>query len=140
MKEQLDCIGVDNTAATFVVELKMEFDSVWRGRVTSVPPQTDGAAFEFTLTPIDDDALRLTMINHHSHTAYAAKGIPEVILPWAAARSGMAIQSSHNNGDAGMYRTAAATTMWRRIMQRGLASYDKVSDIFHIPPRASSGS
>lgn len=102
-------------------------------QVYSVPPPMSGDFFECSFTPLNPTTVRQTMIDHHGHPNYAGMGIPDSLLPIAAAKIGKTIVSSPGLAPGGgVWRTPFATKMWNRLVAKQLATYDPVADVFRL--------
>jgi hypothetical protein len=118
---------------------KDQFEETWHFRVQTVPPQPDGEAFDLSVAALDEATVRQVMLAHHNNTAYAAMGIPDALIPVVAAVLGKKVVSSPTTADdAGVYRTVAATKVWDRLVQKGVATFHAGADIYEytgpLPP------
>ena len=102
----------------------------------SVIPEDEKFADFFYLTAeeINDETLKITMINHHNQDIYIAKGIPEKIIQELSILSEMKVISSSNKSQyqsfESEFRTPSATKVWERIRNFGNATYDSEQDIY----------
>ena len=127
------CTGRDGVIRAFRYVYEEELNGTHSFMAYSVPPPVDGTAFEATFTDIDADTVRQTMIVHHGHLSYREKGIPDSLLPIAAAKLGKMVVSSPSVAPGGgVFRTVDATAMWNRLVARGIASYDQATDIYTL--------
>ena len=127
------CIGRDGVIRAFRYIYEEELDGTHSFMVYSVPPPADGSAFEAAFCAIDADTVRQTVIVHHGHPNYRAMGIPDSLLPIVAAKLGKTVVSSPSVAPGGgVFRTVNATTMWNRLIARGIASYDQATDIYTL--------
>ena len=127
---EITCTGRDGHTSQFRVSLSRCLDQTLHVRVLSIPPPTDGEAFELTLTPASEGNYRVSMIAHHGRIEYMQKGIPDRLIPMLSSRLSATIRSSRTSGPGGECRTPAADKMWRRLVCHGIATYDETGDVF----------
>lgn len=100
--------------------------------VTNIPPLPTGDFFQLTVEHINAVHVRIVMLNHYFVPAYVSKGIPDALLPIASQVLGKTVQSSPTSGAGAVYRTPAATKMWKRLEAKGMATYDPQTDIYTL--------
>lgn len=87
--------------------------------------------FDFKLAPIDNDTLKVTdmFIGKESHRM---KGIPEALILEAGKIFGKRIISSSDKHPILMneWRRGAASKVWERLVQKGLAKYNSDKDYY----------
>jgi|GEM_PF-1959775 hypothetical protein len=92
--------------------------------------------FSFQITLINDRQAKVTVMNHHNHPNYKAKGIPERMILEVAKITGLQIISSTNNPAhkvlASEFQTPPATKAWERLLTKGRAQYDVSSGIYSL--------
>ena len=130
----LACTGRDGVARTFEYRYSREpLSGEWSVKVTSIPPLPGGDFFEMKLAPIDEETLRVVMVNHFNVPSYVGMGIPDALLPAIKSVLGKNVESSPSYGTRGnVYRTPAATKVWERLRQMRLATYDPARDIYRL--------
>lgn len=101
-------------------------------RVTNIPPLPTGEFFDLKVEHIDAAHVRIVMLHHHYEPAYVGKGIPDALLPIASRELGKAVQSSPTSSAGAIYRTDAATRMWKRLEAKGMATYDSQTDVYTL--------
>ena len=101
-------------------------------RVTNIPPLPTGDFFDLRVEHVDATYVRIVMLNHYYVPAYASKGIPDALLPIAAQMLGKTVQSSPTTGEGAVFRTDAATKVWKRLQANGMATYDPQTDIYTL--------
>ncbi|MGX0136290.1 hypothetical protein [Cupriavidus metallidurans] len=101
-------------------------------RVTNIPPLPTGDFFDLKVEHIDATHVRIVMLHHYYVPAYAGKGIPDALLPIVSQELGKTVQSSPTSGAGAVYRTEAATSMWKRLEAKGMATYDQQMDIYTL--------
>lgn len=101
-----------------------ELDKVWSFIVESVPRPPSNLTVIFTFTPIKANTLRQTAIDHFEEPAYAAMGIPDVMLPEVKSVLKMEVESSPPDGvEPGVFRSIRVEKMWKRLVEKGIAEY-----------------
>ncbi|MCO8250069.1 hypothetical protein [Comamonas thiooxydans] len=121
---KLICIGID--------QIKREFD-------ICITVTEDGYAyfeayyesktygfFELVLEPKLDGSYMVKWMNADGYRKF---GIPEAIIPFAAAHLSTVIHSSPSY-DGNNYRIPEATKAWERIVKAGRAVYNREADTF----------
>ena len=79
------------------------------------------------------------MIAHFNREQYRAMGIPDSLLPLVAGRLVKRVVSSPSSiPGAGVFRTKEASTMWRRLERKGIATYDRDKDVFTLTQHVDS--
>lgn len=97
------------------------------------PNWNTGKSFELTVALNDDcpDTVRIVMMHHYGQEEYSAKGIPDSLLPVVKRALRMSVESSPRHGTTNdVYRTDAATAVWERLLDNGLATYDAQRDVY----------
>jgi hypothetical protein len=126
----LSCVGKDGTKREFLCshsEDRLSAEWVFRVRAKE---ESAGHSFELVLKELDDESMRVVMLNNYGIPDYCGKGIPDALLPYAALVLGKHVQSSPSSAFGGIYRTAAATIVWDRLVRLGKATYDAGSDVY----------
>src|SRR4051812_17394776 len=109
----LTCFGADGQSRTFNYTHSFnQLDKKWEFLVHTIPPPASGEFFQLSLTAVDPQTVRITEIDAHDKSLYGAKGIPDALLPAAAAVLKKTIVSSPTTGGAGVSRNSDATKMW----------------------------
>jgi hypothetical protein len=131
---QLSCVGRDGIIRTFNCEADPNLaGDQWTYRVTTIPPLPNGDFFELCVAELDPSRVRVVMANHYNKTEYVGMGIPDALLPAIKADLGRNVESSPSRGAAGnIYRTPAATSYWKRLLNAGHAVYDQATDIYTL--------
>jgi hypothetical protein len=112
---------------------KNDLDNTFDFFVRTIPPPADNASFDLRLTILDADNVRITAIEHWGIPAYAAKGIPDALIPEAARVLNRNVQSSPlGHDDTSIYRTEAAEKYWVRLLAKG-ATYNAETTIYTYP-------
>jgi hypothetical protein len=128
----INCIGQDGVEGTFdYTYWKDQFDEKWHFHVQTVPPQPNGEAYDQSLMAVDHDTVRQITMDRHNHAAYRATGITETMIAVAAHVLGKKVVSSPTTAaDTSVYRTPEATKVWKRLQNKGLATYDEATDVY----------
>lgn len=104
--------------------------------VTALEDGADPATvegFQMTLKPLLDGRFRIDAIT--AHTSHRKAGISDSLLPELSRRFGKAVVSSSNRFAATPeeFRSVDAEKMWRRLVGKGLATYDGQQDRYSCP-------
>lgn len=131
-KPTLTCVGKDGQERTFFYTYEPaelgESHTFW---VETDPLPANGNRFEMGFKDLKHDTVRVTIAEHHNEPAYASMGIPEALIPVAAAVLQKHITSSPSTAtETDVYRVKQATAYWKRT--KG-ATYDEKTDIFTYP-------
>ncbi|MEZ6142297.1 MAG: hypothetical protein R3B84_17190 [Zavarzinella sp.] len=84
------------------------------------------------VSAVDETTVRVVAMAHHNKPVYIAKGIPEALLPVVKATLVKDVVSSPTAGEAGVWRTQAATKVWKRLLTSGRAIYDAPTDVYKL--------
>lgn len=89
--------------------------------------------FQMTLKPLPDGRLRIDAIT--AHPSHREAGIPDSLLPELSRRLGKDVVSSSNRFAASPeeFRSIDAEKMWKRLVGKGLATYDEQQDRYSCP-------
>jgi len=129
----LTCKGRDGIARTFSYTYKLDpLSEVWTFRVHTTPPLSSGEFFELAVSEIEPGTVRVVMANHYGVPEYTAMGIPEALLPVVKQVLQMEVESSPPAGHGNVYRTAAATSYWKRLETTGGAVHDSLRDVYRV--------
>ena len=136
----INCTGLNNVRSTFeytVEPTENDVPRIWTFRVIPVnEPYSD--FFEFAVTEIDAQTVKVTAIDKHYQAVYSAKGIPEALIAEANRILNRNIISSTNAGAAksfsNEYRTPSATKVWIRLVEQGHAVLNPATDIYSFIP------
>ena len=130
----ITCVGRDGASRQFTVAYeKNNLEDAWDFRVTAIPPLVSGEWFDMSVQPVDATTVKIIAISSNV-PEYSAKGIPEALIPFAAQELGKVFVSSPRSGEAGEFRTDAASKMWERIKKSGHAKYDPIADVYTYVP------
>lgn len=94
--------------------------------------QNSGDFFQLSVKEIDDETVRVIMMNHFGKEVYRAKGIPDALLPIIRDETEKNVVSSPTGPHSGIYRTPSATKVWKRLCKKGMAIYDNEHDIYRL--------
>ncbi len=101
-------------------------------------------SFELQLQEKPDGDFKVIAIGHYYRQEYAAKGIPDSLLPYLARHLGRHLCSSQAYVDGtNEFRSHAATKMWDRLVRKGLAKFFLSEGIYRTtepgtPPNAGT--
>jgi hypothetical protein len=129
----LSCIDKAGNATAF--EYWFSEDTLrgeWQFFVAEEPPRSTAEPFELAVKEIDATTVQVVMMNNHGRPCYVGKGIPDALLPVVKLEVQKDVQSSPTAGGGNTYRTPAATKVWKRLVAKGIATYDVVTDIFTL--------
>ncbi len=130
---KLTCTGGDGIIRTFDYTVTPNSqNSEWTYRVRSNPPPESDECFELTVRLLSGSEVRVVAMYNNREPAYIAKGIPDAILPLIAFDLKKSVCSSPSNGGGNTFRTAAATKVWDRLVNKGLATYSVGEDVYRI--------
>jgi hypothetical protein len=131
-KPTLACVGKDGKERTFFYSYEpAELDGPHMFWVETDPLPASKNRFEMGFSDLNPDTVRITIADHHKEPAYASMGIPEALIPVAAAVLQKNVQSSPGTADeTDVYRVKEATAYWKRT--KG-ATYDEKTDIYTYP-------
>ena len=130
---QITCTGKDGIIRTFDYSIENYPLNQWIFRVTNIPPLENKEFFELAVIEVNSLTVRVVMANHNNIAEYAAKGIPEALLPKVKSELGRNVESSPSQSIIGsIYRKDTATKYWKRLCQVGGATYDKNRDIYKV--------
>ena len=92
--------------------------------------------FDLRLIQFDADSFLIDWIGHSGKPWYSGMGIPDALLPRACEVLNATICSSTNSPAhktcQDKYRTIDAEIMWKRLVIKGLASYDSSKDRYFM--------
>lgn len=130
----INCTGRDGITRVFDYVSSLDLNGEeWTFRVTPIPPLPSADFFDVTVRELTAGIVQVVQINHYNVPELMAKGIPEALLPIVKASLNVSVTSSPTKGNSGnVYRTPAATKMWKRLESMGLASYDPNADIYSL--------
>jgi hypothetical protein len=118
------CTGRDGVIRPFRYIYSEELNGTYTFLVYSIPPHPQGDFLQATFTPIDPQTVRQTEMHAPPGPTYRARGIPDSLLPIAAAKLGRTIVSSPSfQAGGGVFRMPDATKVWDRLVARGIATY-----------------
>ncbi len=130
----LSCVGADGASYEFLWRVtKDPFEDKWIFRVATEANVNTGRSFELTVVAADSDpnTVRIVMMHHYDQDEYRAKGIPDALLPVIKRELHMSVESSPRQGaTTDVYRTDAATAVWKRLVRNGLAAYAADRDVY----------
>lgn len=131
---QISCVGRDGVTRIFNYKADQNLaGDEWTYRVTTIPPPLSGDFFELRVAELDPSSVRVIMANHYNKPEYVGMGIPDALLPTIKAELGRNVESSPSQGATGdVYRTPAATSYWKRLLNAGGAIYDQATDIYTV--------
>ena len=130
---QITCTGKDGIIRTFDYKVENSPSNKWIFRVTNIPPLKNDEFFELAVVEVDNLTVQVVMANHFNIKEYAAKGIPEALLPAVKTILRREVESSPSKSTTGdIYRTNAATNYWKRLCQSSGANYDQTRDIYKV--------
>lgn len=128
------CVARDGRSQEFYYRFSIEsFATVsYKIRVYASRDFSDLEFFELAAENHDGEFVKITMITHNRSALYAAKGIPDALIPVLADRTGKLVRSSSQRKPAkpDEYRTDDATKVGRRLVERGSAIYCESEDFF----------
>ena len=127
----ITCVGRDGGSRTYEYSVTRVRDE-WLYRVRSTPPPTSGGTLELTVKEVSDTEVMVTMMHHHWQPEYAARGIPDALLPRIREELEQTVASSPSAGSGNVYRTPDATKVWERLKNAGIASYSESEDVYRI--------
>lgn len=88
--------------------------------------------FDLRLIQFDTDTFLIDWIGHNYKPWYSGMGIPDALIPRACNLLNVTICSSTNSPShktsKDKYRTVDAEKMWKRLVEKGLATYDSSKD------------
>jgi hypothetical protein len=130
------CIGKDNLETNFKYwheKEPNEYGDIWKISVVDDAENYMNIA-SYRAEEIENNQLKMTMMNNHNSATFSAKGIPEKIIDELAKISKKTVISSTNKLTAksidSEYRTGEATKVWERLVSENKATYDSDSDIY----------
>ncbi len=130
----LSCVGRDGKTRVFdyQVQISSSGDN-YTFKVRTVPPMKSDDFFELELEKLDTNTVCVIMAHHHNKPEYAAKGIPEALLPEVKRKLEMNVESSPMDGKQNnVFRTPAATKYWERLVATNGAIYDNLRDVYTV--------
>jgi hypothetical protein len=116
---------------SFQVSVETDDGDARKIYVTALEDGVDPKAvegFQMTLKPLPDGRLRIDAIT--AHTSHRRAGIPDSLLPELSRRFGKNVVSSSNRFPASPeeFRSIDAEKMWKRLVQKGIATHDVQQD------------
>ena len=127
----LQCTGRDGETRQFKYKcIPEQFSQSYSYHVYAIPPLDSGEFFELTVEDMENDALKITMMENHKIPEYSATGIPDALIPHIAKTFQKAVVSSSNGVRAGEFRTPDATKVWDRLVTNGMATKDEETDSY----------
>jgi len=130
----INCLGRDNVRRIYEYSLDHDENArSWTFRVVPVnEPYTD--FFEFTVTEVSPQTIKITSIENRRLPMYTARGIPEALIAEAYYILHHSVISSSNiaaaKSFANEFRTPPATKIWERLVQQGHAHYVRNTDTY----------
>lgn len=131
---ELRCVGADGEIRSFGASIEREADSdLILIRVFCAGPDAD-YWFYLRLRPYVSGNYQIDAINRNRPDC-GRLGIPDALLPEMARQLSCRIYSSVKgfNTDTSEHRTREADKMWKRLVEKGIATYLKVEDRFVCP-------
>ncbi|MEN8169208.1 MAG: hypothetical protein ABFS08_03210 [Pseudomonadota bacterium] len=103
----------------------------WTFRVYNIPPLQSGDFFEISVEQINNQEVRIIMMNNYGIPEYSGAGISDYMIPEISQVLGAVVVSSSNlHPSGGVYRTPDATKVWERLKANGKAVYDSKNDVY----------
>ena len=96
-----------------------------------LPNDNEVQYFDFQLTIINDDTLKVTSI-FAGNDRQRKKGIPEALILMSRSLFNKKITSSSRSNINAEFRNSAATKVWERLVQKDLAKYNVAKDIYEL--------
>ena len=96
-----------------------------------LPNDDDIQYFDFQLTTIDNNILKVTSM-FAGNDYQRKKGIPEALILMSKSLFNKKIISSSRSNINAEFRNPAATKVWKRLVHKGLAKYNKEKDIYEL--------
>lgn len=101
--------------------------------IYNIPPLPSGEFFDISVEQINDEEVRIIMMNNYNVSEYSGAGIPDYIIPEISKVLRMnVISSSNKDPNSDVYRTPDATKVWKRLKANGKATYDSKTDIYKL--------
>jgi hypothetical protein len=128
---EIACVGKDGVLRRF--DVTAQDIGKWETQLACRPADSapDSECFELVLKDLGKH-YQVKMIN--AHKVYGGQGVPDSLLPAARHAGEKPICSSPSRGAPGSddWRTDDATKMWKRLVSKGLATYEPKEDTFWI--------
>ncbi len=132
--ETIECIGRDSMERTYEVTFYKDGKELCF-QVFTIPQLTSGEFFEMNLEIIDENTLKIILMDHHNISNYEAMGIPEALIAFISNKEAKTIMSSSNrNVSDNEYSLRQARKVWKRLVAKNLAIYDDKIDAFIYKP------
>ncbi len=135
--KEIICVDKDGVEHIFKYSLNESEEDGNTKYIFHVMPKDLNAKdwFEFAITMIDDKKGKITVMNNRSMSEYVGKGIPDKLIEEASCVLSISISSSSNNARYKNFdpewRTSDADKVWRRLISKNKASYDKNKDTYY---------
>lgn len=126
----LKCTGKDNEETLFQYRFEtIPYDEPKEINFTVVPALGEYSDFfNFALSVVDPNYLKINMMTANGQAIYRGKGIPAALMNEVGILFDKIIISSANGKRAGEYRTKSATKVWDRLVANSLAEYNAQED------------
>jgi len=124
--KKIECVGKDGMIRTFKYKVEEHPFRENREWIFRIYPISGYAAdfFEFCVTEIDNNTVKVTMMHHNNQPEYIAKGIPERMIEEAHNVLKRRIISSTNSENHKIlpneYITISAVKVWKRLISNDL--------------------
>ena len=127
---KISCIGKDSVHNDFDVHIENDYLGGCTRFVVSHEALPHGF-FELVLKQVDAESHMVMSID--ANDWYGGYGIPDALLPFAAAHLSTTIYSSPSMSETGDYwRKPKATKMWERLVSAGRAQYNAHLDTYRL--------
>jgi hypothetical protein len=137
---QLSCVCKDGVQRVFEVRVDpivdMEGEAWFYYAKPSLGEYTAQQEYFASFKRVGPNLLQLEGVKNALPGAFRGCGITRALVPHVAREHEVQIRSSRHRPAEGETRTAAATSVWQRMVRENAASYDAVEDRFYHPPRA----
>lgn len=137
---KIECITKDGSIETFQYESEKQIclgRNDWIFRVHPIGGKVFDF-FEFSVTQIDENIGKVTMMSHNSQPELIAKGIPERMIEEAYKILELEIISSTTSANHKIleneYITESAVKVWKRLVKRGNAYFDSENKVYRYKP------
>lgn len=137
----LQSVGKDNQTYNFRYATEDYFDSTCKVNkllffVYSADTEYEDF-FDFKVTPIDNDTVKVTDMFLDSKYFFKGKGLPEALILEAQRLFPDKQIISSTNIDkfkrvCNEWRSIPGSSVWERLVKKGLARYDKEHDLYYL--------